>query len=215
MKCKLTDALPLLLMLLCAAVLGILLLTGTVTADALFSLAKGRSRPVAIAVFLTLYALKGLTGVIVYDALLLAVAALFPLTDAIVINSVGLLICLSVSYLIGYHTKNQTAEQRLERYPKLKKYFGNAKDGGFWFCFFLHALNLSLEAQGVLLGLMRVPYGKYLLGSFLAVAPGMLCFTIFGNEWNFENPAFWVILFINICMIVSAVIYTKRRILEK
>ncbi len=210
--CK--EALPILLMLLCAAVMGILFLTGKLTMDDLLSLAQGRSRLITILILWALYALKGLTAVILFDVLVLAVAALFPLPDAIAINCIGLALCLSVSYFIGRFSKNRSLEQRLEKYPKLRCYFHNATDAGFFFCFFLHTLNLSLEAQGVVLGLLRVPFWKYLLGSFLAVVPGMLCFTIFGNAWNFQNPAFWVILALNACMIAGGVVYAKKRILR-
>ena len=48
----------------------------------------------------------------------------------------------------------------------------------------------------------------------LAVVPGMLCFTIFGNGWNFQNPAFWIILALNVCMIAGGIVYTKKRILR-
>ena len=210
--CK--DALPILLMLFCAAVLGILFLTGKLTMDDLLSLTQGRSRSITVLILWALYALKGLTAVILFDALVLATAALFPLSDAIVINSIGLALCLSVSYFVGRFSKNRTMEHWLSKYPKLQRYFHNAADAGFFFCFFLHTLNLSLEAQGILLGLMRVPFWKYLSGSFLAVVPGMLCFTIFGNAWNLQNPAFWVILALNACMIIGGVVYTKKRILR-
>ena len=210
--CK--DALPILLMLLCAAVLGILFLTGRLTMDDLLSLTQGHSRFLTIFILWALYALKGLTAVILFDALVLAAAALFPLSDAIFINCIGLLLCLSVSYSVGRFSKNRSMEHWLTKYPKLQRYFHNAADAGFFFCFFLHTLNLSLEAQGVLLGLLRVPFWKYLSGSFLAVVPGMLCFTIFGNAWNFQNPTFWIILALNICMIAGGVIYTKKRIFQ-
>ena len=213
-KKALFDALPVLLMLLAIAVMGILFLTGRLSMDDLLALTQGHSRRAAVLIFWAIYALKGITAVILFDPLVLAVAALFPLTDAIVINCVGLALCLSVSYFVGRFTKNRSMEQWLEKYPKLHRYFHNATDTGFFFCFFLHTLNLSLEAQGVLLGLMRVPFWKYLLGSFLAVSPGMLCFTLFGNSWNFSSPAFWVILAVNLCMIGGGIIYTRRRILR-
>ena len=210
--CK--EAFPILLMLLCAVVMGILFLTGKLTMDDLLSLAQGRSRLITVLILWALYALKGLTAVILFDALVLAAAALFPLSDAIFINCVGLALCLSVSYAVGRFSKNRSAEHWLQKYPKLQRYFRNATEVGFLFCFFLHTLNLSLEAQGVLLGLLRVPFWKYLSGSFLAVVPGMLCFTIFGNAWNLQNPAFWYILALNVCMIAGGVVYAKKRILR-
>lgn len=208
------DALPILLMLLCAAVLGTLFLTGRLTIEDLLSLTQGRSRLITVLILWAIYALKGLTAVILFDVPVLASAALFPLYDAIAINCVGLILCLSVSYSVGRFSKNRSMEERLEKYPKLHRYFRNATNAGFFFCFFLHTLNLSLEAQGVLLGLMRVPFWKYLSGSFLAVVPGMLCFTIFGSDWSFRSPAFWGILALNGCMIAGGVIYTKKKILQ-
>ena len=56
---------------------------------------------------------------------------------------------------------------------------------------------------------------RRLIRSFLAVVPGMLCFTIVGNEFSFRNPLFWVILLINLCMIAGGFWYTRRRLKQK
>ena len=58
-----------------------------------------------------------------------------------------------------------------------------------------------------------MPYLKYLISSFIAVAPGMVCVTIFGKELDVASPAFWIAVAVEV--IVSAYIYSKKRLLKK
>lgn len=210
-KETLRGYLPLLVMAALALTLGILLLCRVVTIDSMLALTRENPWE-TVAVILALYALKGCSAVIIYDVLILAVAALYPTREAVLLNAVGLVICLSVSFLIGRCTSAEKLDETIDRHPKFEKYFRGAQDAGFVFCFAVHTLNLSLEVQGVLMGLMRIPYWKYLAGSFLAVVPGMLCFTIAGSQLSLRSPLFWVILAVNVSMIAVGVWYTRKKI---
>lgn len=60
-----------------------------------------------------------------------------------------------------------------------------------------------------------MPYIKYAVSSFLAVAPGMVCVTIFGRELDFTSPAFWIAVSVELTIIVTAYIYSNKRLLKK
>lgn len=211
---KVRAALPILVMAALALILGIALASGKITISGIISLAQGRRGAVA-AVLLLLYALKGCCAVIIFDVLVLAAAAVFPLPAAIAVNAAGLAVCLTVSFLIGRFSRSLTMESTLAKYPKFRRYFENARDAGLVFCFAIHMMNLSLEVQGVIFGLMRIPYWKYLIGSFFAVLPGMLCFTIIGHDLDFGNPIFWAVLAFNIICIVICAKYLKKNVLDR
>lgn len=67
-KFRLRDYLPVLIMVLCAAIFGVLLATGVMDLDTVPQLVA--DRPVlAVLVVLGLYVLKGFSGVVVYNAL--------------------------------------------------------------------------------------------------------------------------------------------------
>lgn len=78
MKKTLRDYLPILMMLLCAAGFGALLLTGVIDLNTVPQLVE--HRPVlAVLVILALFIAKGFSGVVVYNALVVVVSLILPL----------------------------------------------------------------------------------------------------------------------------------------
>ena len=109
---KLRDFAPILIVICCAAVFGTLLMTGVIDLNSIPTLVE--HRPVlAVCVVLLFFIIKGLSGVVVYNALVIVVSLIFPLPTALAINGVGTAICLSVSYWIGHRTKTESLEQKL------------------------------------------------------------------------------------------------------
>ena len=211
LKRILTNYLPLLVMLAAVLVIGSLMLTGRLTVRQ--ALQWAQDRPVlCAAVLLSLFVIKGFSVVIPHAGLCAAAGLVFSMPVAVLLNSIGTLLCLCVSYAIGYFTKTTTLEQKLDRHPKLKHYFVNARTFGFGFSYTLHVLGLSTEVLGVLFGMMRLAFWKYMLSSFLAIAPGMICFTILGAELSFRSPLFWVLLGGDCIIILSCLLYTRRRL---
>ena len=93
-KFRLRDYLPVLIMVLCAAIFGVLLATGVMDLDTVPQLVA--DRPVlAVLVVLGLYVLKGFSGVVVYNALVVVVSMVLPLPAALAVNGVGTAVCLS------------------------------------------------------------------------------------------------------------------------
>lgn len=171
-KFRLRDYLPVLIMVLCAAIFGVLLATGVMDLDTVPQLVA--DRPVlAVLVVLGLYVLKGFSGVVVYNALVVVVSMVLPLPAALAVNGVGTAVCLSISYAMGRFTKTESLESVLDRHPKIKRYFSATQEYGFAMCFAIHMLGLNMEVLGLLLGMLRVDYLTYLAGSWLAIAPGM------------------------------------------
>ena len=176
-KFRLRDYLPVLIMVLCAAIFGVLLATGVMDLDTVPQLVA--DRPVlAVLVVLGLYVLKGFSGVVVYNALVVMVSMVLPLPVALAVNGVGTAVCLSISYAMGRFTKTESLESVLD----------------------------------LLLGMLRVDYLTYLAGSWLAIAPGMVCLVIAGNSLDFSSPVFWIFLGINTVLVVCSVVYTLRKL---
>lgn len=139
MKKTLRDYLPILMMLLCAAGFGALLLTGVIDLNTVPQLVE--HRPVlAVLVILALFIAKGFSGVVVYNALVVVVSLILPLPAALAISGVGTALCLSISYWMGRSTRTDSLEGLLSRHPKLNKYFTATQQYGFVFCFTIHML---------------------------------------------------------------------------
>lgn len=206
-KFRLRDYLPVLIMVLCAVIFGVLLATGVMDLDTVPQLVA--DRPVlAVLVVLGLYVLKGFSGVVVYNALVVVVSLVLPLPAALAVNGVGTAVCLSISYAMGRFTKTESLESVLDRHPKIKRYFSATQEYGFAMCFAIHMLGLNMEV----LGLLRVDYLTYLAGSWLAIVPGMVCLVIAGNSLDFSSPVFWIFLGINTVLVVFSVVYTLRKL---
>ncbi len=205
------NYLPLLIMLSALLVIGTLLLTGKLTITEALNYAKGRPA-VCAAVLLLLFVVKGFSVVIPHSVLCAAAGVVFDTPVALVLNAIGTLLCLTVSYGMGYFTRTTTLEQALARHPKIQRHFTNAKEFGFGFSYTLHVLGLSTEVLGVLFGLMRLEFWKYMLSSFLAIAPGMACFTIIGSELSVRSPILWGIVACDLVIITACTIHTRRRL---
>lgn len=213
-KFRLRDYLPVLIMVLCAAIFGVLLATGVMDLDTVPQLVA--DRPVlavlVVLVVLGLYVLKGFSGVVVYNALVVVVSMVLPLPAALAVNGVGTAVCLSISYAMGRFTKTESLESVLDRHPKIKRYFSATQEYSFAMCFAIHMLGLNMEVLGLLLGMLRVDYLTYLAGSWLAIAPGMVCLVIAGNSLDLSSPVFWIFLGINTVLVVFSVVYTLRKL---
>lgn len=209
-KFHIEDYAPVLGMLLCAAIFGTLLLTGVIDLDTVPQLVENRPG-LAVAMILGFYVVKGFSGVILYNALVIVVSLIFPLPQALAVNAVGTAISLSISYLIGCRTKTGSIEGLLNKHPKLRKYFSATQKYGFVSCFAIHMIGLSMEVLGVLFGMLRIGFWRYLVSSWLAIIPGMICFTIAGNELSVRSPSFWIVLAVDFVLIAFGILYTKKK----
>lgn len=212
MKDKIRMYLPVLLMLVVAAAAGVLIATGTLQVDKIIA-AVNNNKPLAALVIMALFAFKGFSC-IPYAVILLGCSLIFDLPVAILINTAGTALCISVSYLVGRFSKELTFDGMLEKYPKFKRYFGNAQKSSFTFVFALHSLHLSMEVQGVLFGLLRTPYLPYVGGSMLALLPSMLWYTVLGEDFDLSDIRFWIFVAIDLMTVVIGLVYAKKNIID-
>lgn len=212
MKEKLKMYLPIIVMLVIALTAGILIRLDILKVDQIIA-AVNDNRLIAALVILALFAFKG-CSCIPYAVILIGCALIFELPLAILINSVGTVLCISVSYLIGRFSKGLTFEGIMEKHPKFRRYFSNAENYSFTFVFFTHTLHLSTEVQGVLFGLLRTPYWAYVSGSMVALIPSMLIYTVIGDEFDFTNPLFWAFVALDALTVLIGFVYAKKNLID-
>lgn len=208
---KLKGYAPVLVMAILAVVLGVLILCGVLDLNRLMTLVADKPA-LAVLMALALFALKGVSVVIIYNVLVVAVSLVFPLPEALIVNAVGLAVSLSVSYAIGRKTDPADLNAMLDRHPRIKRFFTAFQELGFASCFAIHMLGLSMEILGVLFGMTRTNFWTYLISSWLAIYPGTVCFTILGNRLDFRSPVFWVFLVINVVLIAYALVYCHKKL---
>ena len=198
-------------MLLCAALFGILLATGVIDLDTIPQLVSDKPL-LAFGIIMAVYIAKGFSGVILYNAVVFVVSLIYPMWTALLVNALGTAITLSISYAIGIRTGTDGIDALLDRHPKMKKFFSATRKFGFVACFAIHMAGLNMEILGVIFGILRIGFWKYLVSSWLAIIPGMICFTIAGNELSVRSPVFWAVLGIDLLLMAFGFFYTKRHI---
>ena len=213
MKDKLKNYIPILIMLLLALVILVLFLTGRLNIGELIR-AVENNKAAAFSVILGLYILKGFSFGVPYAAIAIGSAAVFGTGPAIAINALGTALCLTASYLIGRYSKKVSLERVMQKHPKLAPYFRNAENSGMILCFTTHALHLQMEAQGVIYGIVRTDYGKYITGSMLAMLPQFLCYTVIGDRRDLTDPAVLLFLGLDIILIISGLLLAKKKIFK-
>lgn len=167
--------------------------------------------PVLAAVILwILYAIKGMTAVILYDALVLAAAFMYDTPTALFVNAVGTVICICIPYWIGRCLRGPWLERTLAKHEKVRRLYREHERHPAVGCLMIRTMGLSNEALGLLFGSTGMKFVPFLLCSFCGISPGMICITILGSELTLRSFWFWFVLAIDIIMIVGAHWYHKR-----
>lgn len=100
---KLKMYLPIVIMAATVAVVGVLLATDVLRVEDIIAAVED-NKPLAVVVILALFIFKGFSC-LPYAVILIGCSMIFELPTAIAINTVGTLLCISVSYLVGRFSK--------------------------------------------------------------------------------------------------------------
>ncbi|MDO4972636.1 MAG: VTT domain-containing protein [Eubacteriales bacterium] len=187
--------------------LGWLLLSGrSLTVDEILDYTP--AQPLLAALFLWLaFALKSLSMVFPVLLLFAVSGQLFPLPVALAVNTVGIAITLTLPYLLGRASELDFSEKLIARYPKLRELRRVRETSGFFLSFIARAVGiLACDVVSLYFGATRLPYPAYIAGGVLGFMPDLICATILGQQIeNWDSPAFWITLAVNILACVSAV----------
>lgn len=214
-KKKLLTVIRFIPLLLCLVLMGIFLLSGTdITADSLKNFAP--SMPVLAALFLiALYAFKSLS--VVFPILVLNVLGgfLFSPVWATIVNFIGVAVDLAIPYWVGRSSGAALVQKLESKYPKFASFFGEKSQNQFFLSFFLRVIYcLPGDLVSMYFGAISMPFGKYMLGSFLGMVPGTIAATLLGMSISDpSSPLFWlaVILTVGISLISVVAYYLWKK----
>ena len=152
--------------------------------------------------------MKKLLAALVSVLLLFAVSGqLFTLPVALAVNTVGIAITLTLPYLLGRASELDFTDKLLARYPKLQELRRVRETSSFFLSFIARAVGiLACDVVSLYFGSTRLHYPAYIAGGVLGFMPDLICATILGQQIeNWDSPAFWITLAVNILACVSAV----------
>lgn len=190
------EILRLLPLLLCLVLMGLYLLDRrNPTAEGLLHMAP--EHPLIAAGFLLiLYAVKSLTMVFPIIVLNVLGGFLFDPLPALLINSVGVAVELTIPYWIGRVSGAKFADRLCKRYPRVDALAGQTAGKPFFSSFFLRLIScLPGDAVSLYFGAIRMPFDSYLWSSFLGTIPGVIPATLLGMSIaDPSSPFFWLSL---------------------
>jgi len=201
---KLRKYVPIMVMagIITAAVVFVLR-NGTITTDTLLSYTP-KNKWLAALVILLLFALKSQTVIILYAVVATSTGILFDLPAALIINTLGSVICISIPYFVGRASDGVLVEGLFKKSRKLREIYEDNKDNTFLASLIMRALNLSNDLLGLFFGSLKVPYAEYLVSSFIGIVPAMVLYTVLGNDLDFLSPPVLICSAVELLSIVAA-----------
>ena len=144
-------------------------------------------------ILLLLFAIKSVSIFIYCGLIYTATAVIFPLPEALLINTIGTFIMTSIPYWVGRAAGAPMVEKVTTRYPRLT--FINALGNKN---VFLSSLVTRLvgffpnDPISALFGAVNASFLKYTLGSLLGMLPTAIAFTFMGTSLSEPSSPMFV-----------------------
>jgi len=204
LKRKIKDILLVILrytpLIICLAFAAWYLLSGeNISVDTILN--RVPKAPWLAAVFMIiLYAAKSLSVVFPIIVLHIAGGFLFPPFVAVIVNTLGTVVELTIPYWVGRISGTSYAERLMQKHPKLADVISKLDSKSFTMSFFLRIIScLPGDAVSMYLGAVKLPFKSYLAGSFLGTLPSIITATLLGTSvTDPASPMFWVSLSLTI-----------------
>lgn len=141
------------------------------------------NRFTAGALIAALYGVKSLTVFFPLLTLYLLSGFLFPVPAAVLVNLLGLGVCVTVPYLLGRRLGPGGLDRLRERYPRFRVLETLRRESGFQFAVLARAAGiLPGDVVSLYFGCGKLAYPAYLAGSLLGLAPKMIAATVLGGQ---------------------------------
>jgi len=148
---------------------------------------------VSLLSLLGLYALKSISFGLPYALLYAASANMYPLGWALAVNVLGIVINMQAPYLFGRFAAKKVVDRLTGTFPKLQTLQQLKENSAFLFTFLVKFIGkIPHELSNLFLGSLHIPYGSYIGGGVLGIAPVMVATTIAAA--NLDNPLSWEFL---------------------
>lgn len=154
---------------------------------------------------IVLYALKSITVFFPVSVLNIAGGFLFTPFHALIVNSIGIIAELSVPYWIGRLGGKNFAQKQIEKHIKLSEYIEHHSTNRLFKATIVRFIYIiPRDSVSRYLGTTSIPFGVYLIGSFIGAFPSMVATTLLGTSVTEpSSPMFWIS--ISVTVVISTV----------
>lgn len=161
-----------------------------------------------------LYALKSISVVFPLLVLYVSVGAIFPTIPALLVNTAGLLLSITIPFYIGRFSGASAVEALTSKYPKARQLSDYSTKNAVFSSYLLRIINLLPgDIVSMVLGASGMAYPAYSVGSMLGLLPVMIPAVLVGQ--NLQDPLSPRFLLPFAAMVVlslaSALWYSRRQ----
>lgn len=164
----------------------------------------------AAVILLCLYALKSATVFFPIIVLEIAAGHLFSPLTALGINFAGILITLTIPYLIGKTIGLEMLQKAVRAYPRFGEIMEKQQKHSFFLCFFLRVIScLPGDIVTMYFGATKTPFWQNAVAGTLGIFPGMVLATLMGSSiQDPHSPMFWISALLTVALsVLSGVMY--------
>ncbi len=172
----------------------------------------------AALVMVGLFAMKSLSIFFPMLILIAASGSIFPtFLSAVIVNCAGVAVMLLIPYAIGRFAEREFVEGLINKHKNADKLREFKSENELFIAFFLRVINvLPCDLVSMFLGSTSFAPGKYMLGSFLGILPGLITTTLMGSSVdNPKSPKFWMSIVVEVVFAVGSTVwyyfYKKRK----
>ncbi len=162
-----------------------------------------------------IYTLKAMVFVIPASLIYIAVGMAFPAHWAILINAVGILVEVAVSYVFGRIMGGNYVIEKLKKVKygdKILELHGKGKLSAIFAIRFLPVFPIDLVS--LFLGAVKMNFAKYLLVSLGGILPRVILFTILGDGLYDYVPMEKIIPIAAVLLAVALVVWIIKYALK-
>ncbi|MHC1749290.1 MAG: TVP38/TMEM64 family protein [Cellulosilyticaceae bacterium] len=144
------------------------------------------NRSVAILIIWGLYALKSVLFVIPISLLYMSTGIIFSPVQSIVINAIGLIVELTITFFLGKYLGEERVKRIVEKQPKMQKLKSKKLNNNSTIFLVRFVPVFPIDFISLILGAMGTKYWGYIVASIIGVLPRMTTFSLMGDAIN--NP---------------------------
>ena len=163
---------------------------------------------------LGIYAVKGLTLVVPASLIYIVVGMSIELWQALIANILGIVIEVSITYLLGVILGGPFVVKKIKGLKYGKKIFDVYEKHDKAGIFIMRILGLPIDFCSLFLGAMRARFLPYLGMSVAGILPRVTLFTILGDKVYNLIPMKYVVAVGAVAIVIALVVWIVRYLLK-
>lgn len=163
-------------------------------------------------ILIFIFAFKSISIFPPLTILYIGTSIIFPWYLAIIVNLIGLFVCMTIPYYIGRFTGKDLVDNIIEKYPKVNKINQIKMKNEWFFVFIVKTLGfIPNEVGSLVLGSLNTKYITFVTAAVIAKIPGMVATTLLGSNANNPGTTEFKISIAIVVLVFIFIIFISRK----